>query len=386
MLCAGAACLLLFNYVRPLPLGVMDGSGLATAAQPVQLTWPAAGSAAVGAVGFGTLAEHGDAQPRPTASTAKLITALAILEKHPLQLGQQGPAITIKKADVDLYNKYYGEGGSVVKVAAGERISEYQALEAMLLPSANNMADTGAAWAFGSVPAYISYANGMAQRLSLQHTTVAGDASGMLPDTKSTPGDLVQLGERALSQPVIAQIIAKPAATIPVAGVIQSATARLGLTSVIDIKTGLTDQAGGCFVFAAKHTVGGKPVTVVGALMGEPSLWAAFADAPALANSAKANFALATPVHAGQTLNSFTTPWRATASVIAKNDVSIAAWKGQTLAPRLAFQPFNRRLASGSAVGTLSFTAGGTTASTSIVAQNAIASPSTVWRFTRLPF
>ena len=38
----------------------------------------------------------------------------------------------------------------MVKVQNGEKISQYQALQAMLLPSGNNMADSMARWAFGA--------------------------------------------------------------------------------------------------------------------------------------------------------------------------------------------------------------------------------------------
>ena len=38
----------------------------------------------------------------------------------------------------------------MASVAAGEQISQYQALQAMLIPSANNVADSLARWAFGS--------------------------------------------------------------------------------------------------------------------------------------------------------------------------------------------------------------------------------------------
>jgi D-alanyl-D-alanine carboxypeptidase (penicillin-binding protein 5/6) len=44
-------------------------------------------------------------------------------------------------------------------VQLGEELSEYQALQALLLPSANNIAETLARWAFGSIDAYNAYAN-----------------------------------------------------------------------------------------------------------------------------------------------------------------------------------------------------------------------------------
>ena len=61
----------------------------ATLAEDVQLAWPAVGQAAVGSVEDGLLARSSDNEkPRPTASMAKVITALAIMEKQPFELGQ----------------------------------------------------------------------------------------------------------------------------------------------------------------------------------------------------------------------------------------------------------------------------------------------------------
>ena len=45
------------------------------------LAWPGYGQAAVGTKDYGILATHGDTEPQPTASTAKLITMLAIMTK-----------------------------------------------------------------------------------------------------------------------------------------------------------------------------------------------------------------------------------------------------------------------------------------------------------------
>lgn len=238
---------LLFNYVRPLPAGVASIVGLKANAEAVSLHWPAQGSAAIAADGFGVLGTHGPGDKRPTASLAKIITVLAILEKHPLKEKQKGPVIKMTNADVALFNDYFSKGGSYVKVEAGEKISLYQALQAILLPSANNMADSVAVWSFGSLEKYVAYANDMVKRLGLNNTVVATDASGFSPATLSTPTDLVRLGQLAMRNSVIAEIVAQRSATIPVHGVIYSANSRLGYDNIIGIKTGLTDQAGGCF-------------------------------------------------------------------------------------------------------------------------------------------
>src|SRR6266498_3806894 len=69
--------------------------------------WPGTpAAAAVGVKGAGVLAKTGDTQPRPIASVAKLITALAVLEKHPLKPGEAGPGINITEHDEQLYRDY----------------------------------------------------------------------------------------------------------------------------------------------------------------------------------------------------------------------------------------------------------------------------------------
>ena len=116
-----------------------------------RLPWPAYGQGAYGVAGGPVLATHGVQKPVPTASVAKLITVLCVLKKLPLTPTTDGPTITLRKSDVAIYDKYVAEDGSVVPVRAGQRISERTALEAILLPSANNIADSLAIYAFGSL-------------------------------------------------------------------------------------------------------------------------------------------------------------------------------------------------------------------------------------------
>jgi D-alanyl-D-alanine carboxypeptidase (penicillin-binding protein 5/6) len=376
-----------FNYIRPLPdANASIASALSTnnSSDSVNLKWPVQGSAAIGAQGFGVLATHGAQAQRPTASIAKIITVLAILEKHPLKLHEQGPTLTMTQQDVDLFNKYYQEGGSYVKVELGEKITEYQVLQAILLPSANNMADGLAIWSFGSMQKYTTYANDMLKRLGLNDTVAATDASGFSPDTKSTPSDLVRLGDLALRNPVIAEIVAQPNATIPVHGMIYSANSRLGYNNIIGIKTGLTDQAGGCFLFAAKYqTAHDTSVTIVGIITGEPTLKAAMDGASPLLDSAKPYFSVKTPVKAGEVFATLQTPWLATSQVVAKEDITMLSWGGKPLKPSLKLADINRSLPGGAQVGTAVIASGDHTATTPLVLEKSISGPTWQWRLKR---
>jgi D-alanyl-D-alanine carboxypeptidase (penicillin-binding protein 5/6) len=375
-----------YNYVRPLPHA---SASLAPIFQKesdeVQLAWPAQGSAAIGAAGFGVLATHGPQDVKPAASLAKLITVLAVLEKHPLKAGEPGPTLTMTQADADLFNSYFARGGAYVQVASGQKITLYQALQAILLPSANNMSDTLAIWAFDSMEKYHQYANGMLKRLKLDHTVVAGDASGFLPDSKSTPGDLVRLGEFAMQAPVIAEIVAQKSATIPGHGIVYSANSRLGYNNIIGIKTGLTDEAGGCFLFAARYTAekSHKPVTIIGVITGAPTLNAALAGSEPLLNSAKPYFSVETPVKAGEVFGVLTTPWLATSQVIAKGDISLVTWRGAKLEPQVKLANINRSLPVGAQVGTAIVASGSSRGSAPLVLRKAITGPTWQWRVKR---
>ena len=372
------------NLARPLPHADASIVAITSQVNSVKLAWPAGGYAAFGAKGYGVLATHGSQSQRPMASISKLVTVLAVLEKHPLKPGQQGPMLTMTDADVALFNKYYGMGGSYVKVEPGEKISEYQALQAILLPSANNMADSLATWAYGSMGNYHAFANSMLQQLGYKNTVVGVDASGFDPASKSTPTDLVKLGERAMNNPVIAEIVAQKSATIPVHGIIYSANSRLGLDNIIGIKTGLTDEAGGCFLFAANHNVDGKQVMMIGAIMGEPTLRAALEASEPLLHSAKPYFTVQTPVKAGEVFATLKTKWNTTANVVAKNDLSLVAWQGAALSPRIELDDIKSSKPAGAEVGTAFVSSGSNSSSTPLVLQEGITGPTWQWRLQRV--
>jgi D-alanyl-D-alanine carboxypeptidase (penicillin-binding protein 5/6) len=194
----------------------------------------------------------------------------------------------------------------------------------------------------------------------------------------------VKLGERAMNNPVIAQIVAQKSATIPVHGVIYSANSRLGYNSIIGIKTGLTDQAGGCFLFAANYTVEGKQVMLIGAIMNEPSLRAALDASEPLLNSAKPYFSVKTPIKAGEVFASVTTKWNTTADVVAQKDVSLVAWQGAALSPRIELDKINGSKAAGTEVGTALVASGSNTVSTPLVLKEGISGPTWQWRLQRI--
>src|SRR6185436_1007442 len=96
--------------------------------------WPADGQAAVLLGGHGWIQASRNQHAAPIASVAKVMTAYLVLRDHPLEPGEDGPIITLSAADVaDTYRRA-AQQESIVPVAAGEQLTERQALQALLLP------------------------------------------------------------------------------------------------------------------------------------------------------------------------------------------------------------------------------------------------------------
>jgi D-alanyl-D-alanine carboxypeptidase (penicillin-binding protein 5/6) len=371
------------NYARPLPSIAANLASLSSNLGTASVTWPSDGaSAAIGAAGYGVLSTQSDAQ-LPTASIAKLITALTVLRTKPLSIGQQGPNITITPEDVTIYNNYVAQDGSVVPVQAGEQLTEYQALQAMLIPSANNIADALAIWAFGSLSAYTTAGAQEAHTLGLQHTTIGSDASGLSPTTTSSPSDLITLGSAVMRNPVLAQIVDQPAATLPIAGQVFNVNSLLGQYGINGIKTGNSDQVGGNYLFSAPYTIGNHSVTIIGDVMHAPDLQSALQDAVPLLSSAKRNFVLEKPVSGGEHFGTYVAPWGETITAVAQSNLNIIAWRGVTLTSNLRLSPLSSKKAVGSQVGTITIGSGTFTTSEPVVLKQAYNPPSFWWRLTR---
>ena len=94
------------------------------------------------------------------------MTALVVLADKPLAKGDTGPILTMTDQDVATYMADAAEQQSVVPVTAGEQLSEFEALEALLIPSGNNIAETLARWDAGSVAGFVTKMNQRAAALT----------------------------------------------------------------------------------------------------------------------------------------------------------------------------------------------------------------------------
>jgi serine-type D-Ala-D-Ala carboxypeptidase (penicillin-binding protein 5/6) len=230
--------------------------------------WPAQGQAAV-QIGRSQVQAGPNQHPAAIASVAKVMTAYLVLRDHPLGLGEDGPAITLTDADVADTDRRRRQQESVVSVAAGEQLTELQALQALLLPSANNIAAVLARWDAGSTDRFVARMNAAARSLRMTRTRYT-DPSGYDDATVSTAADQVRIVDRAMRLPVFAGIVATPSATLPVAGIVHNTNALLGLDGFVGVKTGSDDAAGGCFAFRAVRRIGGEQTTITGVVLGQP--------------------------------------------------------------------------------------------------------------------
>jgi D-alanyl-D-alanine carboxypeptidase (penicillin-binding protein 5/6) len=226
------------------------GSGTPASAAS-SLPWPGGGQSALAVDGSRALGTSGPvSRPQPIASVAKVMDAYQVLSDHPLRANDQGPTITVLSSEAAAYWAERNSGQTLVPVAAGERISERQALEAMLLPSANDMARILARWDAGSIGAFLDRENRAAVRLGMPHTHYA-DPAGVDSHTVSTAPDQLRLAQAAMALPAFAGVVRETSATVPVAGTVRNVNHLLGSYGVVGVKTGWTSPAGGCLVFAA---------------------------------------------------------------------------------------------------------------------------------------
>ncbi len=377
------------NYLRPIPEVTASSSLPAqktTPGTPPLLPWPSAGSAAVGVSGLGKLADSGNEAPLPAASVAKVMTAVVVMNDKPFPLGQTGGSITITDLDVQAYENDRAQGQSVVAVQAGEVLSEYQAVQALLIPSGNNIAEALARWDAGSVPAFVDRMNQRARSLGLSRTSFA-DPAGFSAQTVSTPTDLLSLGMAAMTDPVLAQIVREPQAKLPVAGVVYNVDGALGQDGINGIKTGSGLAQGANFLFAAEILIGGHPVTIFGCVMGQPTLQKAFDIARALIRAMQPALSVRTELLRHQTVGSYDTPWGWHSDVLSVSDLALVEWPGMVLRETMQARTLNvdKPLDAGTSAGSLHVVLGDYDLDVALVTATVMYPPGRFWRLTRLP-
>jgi D-alanyl-D-alanine carboxypeptidase (penicillin-binding protein 5/6) len=379
------------QLTRAVPRQTVSTVQLASVTVPGKavLPWPSPGQAAVTIAGITPVLTSGPETAAPMASLAKMMTALLILRDHPLTGQEPGPTLTVTAADVAILNAQQAVQGSVLPVTAGETLSERQALEALMIPSADNIAELLAAWDAGSLSAFLTKMNAEAASMGMAHTTYT-DPSGLDQKTVSTPLDQLMVARAAMANPVLAGIVGMPSATFAVGGTLANINHYVGHFGDIGVKTGSDSYAGGCWAFAAVQKVAGTPRLVLGVVMGVrgtsqglviPALQAGLTLASALASSIHP----VTVAPAGTIVGYVHAPWRGAVALRTTSALQGLARAGQTITPQIRLRvPGGRSVRLGAALGQVRVRAGDFVGagSTPVVAAGSGAGPSLWWRLT----
>ena len=379
-----------WSYLRPIPAIAATGSvrdSEVIAGTPPVLPWPNRGSAALSVQNLGSIASSGNEQATSAASVTKVMTALVILEDKPLKKDEQGPTVTITNVDVLAYLADVAGNQSTLEVRNGEQLTELQLLQGMLIPSANNFAETLARWDAGSIDAFVAKMNSRAAALKLTHTKFA-DTSGADPGSVSTPSDLMALGIAAMKDEVFAQVVAMGQAQLPVVGIVYSTNHVLGQGGIIGIKTGSGLSSGANFLFAANVTVDGQTKVAYGCVMGQPTLDSAFAAARALVASMQSALHLRRVIARNQTIATYVTPWGTQSDLVSPVDVDLVTWPGMVLRQRLDTSAIvlEKPIPAGTKEGNVHIVLGDYNVDATLVTLYSMYPPGRLWRLTRLTF
>lgn len=353
--------------------------------RPPSLAWPREGQAAVEVEGVGSLGISGGSRPVPIASVAKVMTAYLTLLEHPLVAGEEGFSITITPAEVAEERERVALDESTLTVRAGERITERQALQALLLPSANNIAALLAARARGGTAAFVAHMNATARELGMSSTTYT-DPSGFDATTVSTADDQLRLARAAMREPAFAAIVDEPSAELPVAGRVANIDALVGRDGYVGVKTGSDAEAGGCLVFAKRVTVGGRGSTVLGVVLGQRQgalVEAALAGARRLADSVVAALRVETAVPAGTTVLVASSADGERTLAATQGPLRAIGWGSLTLPVEVLARPPAAELRRGERMATVTLR-GASTATTYAAAARPLTGPSLGWRLEHL--
>ncbi|MEU1850498.1 D-alanyl-D-alanine carboxypeptidase [Streptomyces sp. NPDC019990] len=346
--------------VRPLPTPTLEltaEDSYTFEGGKVDIPWPAKGQAALDVQGIGTFGSSGEQKPVPIASVAKVMTAYVILRDHPLKSGEDGPKIEIDQAAED-----QSDAGqeSTVDVTKGDKISEREAVESILIASANNVARLLARWDAGSEKSFVRKMNDAAKDLGMKNTEYT-DPSGLNNTTVSTAVDQVKLAKAAMQQQPVFREVATMMSYVDYKGRKHDNWNRLvGYNDVTGIKTGTTTSALGNLVFSARKDVDGETRRIVGAVVRQPAggpdntiLGAALHEGDKLIRAAQGALKSATILKKGDVVGYADDGLGGRTPVVVTEDVTAVGWAG--LSVKLTFAPDDmpHEAEAGTKVGTL---------------------------------
>jgi D-alanyl-D-alanine carboxypeptidase (penicillin-binding protein 5/6) len=314
------------------------------------------------------------------------MTAYIVLKAHPLKSGEEGPSLTMTDKDVAGYEFAKQNNYSLLPVTLGEKLTEKQLLEALMLPSANNIADTLGRWIAGTDEAFVAKMNETAKSLGMTNTNYA-DASGANVATVSNAVDQIKVAQAAMQDPVFREIVAMTQTTLPVAGKVFNVNNMLGKHGIVGIKTGSGVDAGGCFVSAAPIVDGSEKHYIIAAVLGSrkanqnlQSALDANAEILDQARPQLASYELPPPANG---FGKITAPWHAQSGLAVNGPIKVFGYPGMKVTYSITPIPVKLPAVPGTDIATLTIQAG--SASQTITMQNTeqINPPGFLWKLIR---
>ncbi len=235
------------------------------------LAWPSSGSAAILVPQLSVSASSPNQPRQPIASLTKLMTAWVVLHRLPLSGSETGPCEVVNGNDMALYEYDEATDQSGVPIALGEQLCERTLLRGMLVHSAGDYAQLLAALTGLSQATFVNVMNQTAKALGL-HQTHYVDVTGISTGDVSTAANQVMVAADLMTQePVVRSIVILQEVALPLAGVVQSYTPFTGQGNVIGVKSGYTNEAGGCDAMAMVDLIGTTSYTTFAVVLGEHS-------------------------------------------------------------------------------------------------------------------
>ncbi|MFE3657757.1 hypothetical protein [Streptomyces sp. NPDC059165] len=378
--------------VRPLPDPVLNLTAKPTYSfegSAPQLPWPAKGQSYMAASGLGTLGSSGEQKPVPIASVTKSMTAYVILKEHPLKPGENGPMIEIDaKAEAEGQLDKTDNESTLNTVKKGDKISLKDALSAIMIPSANNIARLLARWDAGSEEAFVEKMNATAKDLGMKNTTYT-DPSGLNATTVSTAEDQVKLGLELVEIKALMNITRLPHWVDPTGTKWRNWNDLVPFNGSLGIKTGSTTKAGGNLLFAAHKMVGDTDQLIVGAVLAQydtPILGTAINASKELMIATQDALKSATVVKKGQVVGTVDDGLGGSVPVVATKDVAAVGWSGLTVKLKLTNggKALPHGAKAGAVVGSLTVGEGASQVTVPVALQDELVEPGFGAKLTRL--
>lgn len=382
------------QMVRPLPdpaLTMTAESSYSFKGGDLKLTWPDQGQSAVTVDGVGTMGSAGAQKPAPIASVAKIMTAYVVLKEHPLTGKEQGELITVDQQAED-ESKIDGE--STAPISKGQKFTEKQMLQLLMIPSGNNAARLFARWD-SSETEFVAKMNAAAKDLGMTGTTYT-DPSGLKKTTVSTANDQLKLARAVMQNEIFRKIVDTPQIEIDgIEPMIYNNNKLLLEPGVSGIKTGSSTPAGGNLIWSANTVVDGKTLWIYGAVMGQQagaghtlydSLQLSLDNSLKLIKDAQDAVTSATVVKKGDVVGYVDDGFGGRTPLVATGDLKAKGWAGLKVELSVTGngKEISRSMKAGTKVGVVTVGTGPGRVSAPVALQQDLQDPSFTQKLTRI--